>query len=63
MAIPIRFETLACDLPDGGRRIVTGNADAEARLDFSGELAKLARTSPTFQRELVLFLMTALNPR
>jgi hypothetical protein len=71
MLVPIRFETIACDLPEGGRRIITGEADlgcepkseTMARMDFFGEFAELARTSPTFQRDLMAFLLRSLKPR
>lgn len=66
MLVPIRLETLSGDLPDGGRRIVTGRSNSDvtlARLDFFGELAEIARTSPTFQRDLIVFLMTVLAPK
>ena len=71
MLVPIRFETTAGDLPEGGRRIITSEVDLRgeakgetmARMDFFGEFAELARTSPTFQRDLVAFLLRSLKPR
>jgi hypothetical protein len=70
MLVPIRLETIAVDLATGARRIVTGRPDLPgepgvtlARLDFFGELAEIARTSPTFQRDLIVFLTTALAPK
>jgi len=63
------LEVIACDLPEGGRRIGIGTFNREttasvalAQLDFFGELAEIARTVPTFQRELSVFLMRALAP-
>ena len=62
------LEIVATDLPNGARRIGIGTLDRETRvsevvgqLDFFGALAEIARKSPTFQRELTVFLMSKLN--
>lgn len=56
MIQPIRLETMAGNLPDGGWRLVTGRgSDLEqpesatrAQLNFYGEWAEIARASPNF---------------
>lgn len=64
LMLPVRLETMAFDIPENNcRRIVTGreqHKETLARLDFFGELAEIAKTSPTFQPELMTFLMRSL---
>jgi hypothetical protein len=66
---PKAYETMIFDLPDGGRRLdmserKVGGVETVpiARIDFFGKLAELHKTSPTFHRDFVVFVMRAVDP-